>query len=633
MEGGGYPVWTFITRCRGSHGSTRNVALTMTTNTYRRSAATDNSSRNRWTKTALTAGFLALTWALVAAITAPASGYELSIYRATPSAFWIGVGVALLAASLVMLGRGSVGTLRLPALALAGGAVLSVLALPILRGYYFYGQGDSLSHLGFALSFETGAASPLELLHPGVHLASAVVDNATGGELQWAMLLTVLAFFALFFVFVPLCVRQVTGDNAGLTVGLFVALLLLPINAIGTHVVTHPSSQAIMFTPFVLYLLFAYLRQPADGWFRPTPIGILLSLGSAAVLVVHPQETMNLLVILGTVAVLQFVARRYRPNHPFATQRSVYFQTLLLGALWFLWAPRSERVTGRLERALSFLSGTSGGSATPAAGRSASIAAIGGSLEELFVKLFLAALVFSIIAGVVMLATATGRLDDAFPDNNALIKYLTAAFVPLSVGTAVVFLGSFGDHYFRFVAFLMVLVTIVAAAAIARAGSSGTRFDATTVRRATLVLFVLLLPLAITSMHPSPWIYQGTPQVTTEGVAGYEAAFEQAPEDAVYAGVRGGGERYAHAIYGPFSERATTFSEEAIPPAAFGTNLAEYYDDARYIPIQQSDVEREADLYRGLRYDREGFQRLETTPGVNRVQSTDEFRLYFVRDE
>jgi len=173
----------------------------------------------------------------------------------------------------------------------------------------------------------------------------------------------------------------------------------------------------------------------------------------------------------------------------------------------------------------------------------------------------------------------------------------------------------------------------VAAGALVRAGDFRTRFDRTTVSRVTLVLFILLLPIAVMSLHPSPWIYQGNQQVTTEGVAGYQAALEHAPEDAVFAGVRGGGERYVDALYGPFSERATSFSGETIPPAVFGTNLTEFYDDPRFIPIQESDVDREADLYRGLRYDREGFRRLETTPGVNRIQSTDEFRLYYVGDE
>ena len=49
----------------------------------------------RWHKGVLAVGFLAAAVAVNAAHAAPASGYEVSIYRGTPTNFWIGVGVAV----------------------------------------------------------------------------------------------------------------------------------------------------------------------------------------------------------------------------------------------------------------------------------------------------------------------------------------------------------------------------------------------------------------------------------------------------------------------------------------------------------------------------------------------------------
>lgn len=596
----------------------------------------------RLPKAILTVGFLALTYGLLVAIDAPATGYELSIYRATPTAFWIGVAVAMLAALVVATRLELDRYLRTTALALAVVSMLSILALPILRGYYFYGQGDSLSHLGFARSVATGAASPLELLHPGVHLTTIIVESAAGASMRWAMLLTVLVFFALFFVFVPLCVRQVANTDTAIVVGLFTALLLLPINAVGTHVITHPSSQAILFTPFLLYLLFAYLRQPNGGPLQVTRLGVLLGVASMAILLVHPQETMNLIVVFGTVATIQFLFRRYRPTHPFATQRSLYFQTLFLAAIWLVWAPRSPRVVNRLTAAYLFLFGSRGGAgATEVSGRSSALSAIGGSLAGLFAKLFLAALVFSIIAGAVMAASSLGRLDDVFPERNAYLKYLSVAFVPLFLGTLFVFVGSFGDHYFRFFGYLMMLVTIIAAAALAKSdvlfgrfdGRLTSRMDRQTALRVSLVLFLLLMPLAVMSLHPSPWIYQDNQQVTEQEMTGYRTAYQYGSSAIGYRGIRGGGDRYRAAIYGPYDPKTVNFSEAAIPPEVFETNLSSHYDQRQYVPIRQSDVEREVRLYEGFRYSRGGFRRLETTPGIHRVQSTDEFRLYLLSDE
>lgn len=588
--------------------------------------------RTRSQRVLLAAGFLALTAALLAGRRNPAVGYELSIYDATPTAFWVCTAGAM-ASALLVAARTRVQNLRRLALVLAASSMLAIVALPLVRGYYFYGQGDSLSHLGFARSFASGALDPWELLHPGVHLTAIVLDAATGLPLRQTMLLTVVVFFLLFFVFVPLCVREIASSSLAAVVGLFTALLLLPINSVGTHIVTHPSSQAVLFAPLVLFLSIRYLRRPATGRFQPSAIGVLLALTSLTLLLVHPQETMDVIIIFWTVLLVQRVVSRYRASNPIANHRTFGLQAGYLTVLWLLWAPRSGRVSGRLERAVGFLLGRTGGAGgTEVSGQSASLASIGGSIEELFVKLFLVAALCSVVAGLVMVASVLGRLDHWSPDRNAYLKYLSLAFVPLAIGTSFVFLGSFGDHYFRFIGFLMVVVTLVAAAGFTHLFSSDER-GAGTRRLGLVVLFALLLPLATLSLHPSPWIYQDTAQVTEQEYVGYETAFEHDPDTARYAGIRSGGERYMHAIEGPRSQAARTFFAGAIPFRVFGHNLTTHYDEPVYVPVRASDVGREVQLYNGFRYDREGFVQLQRSRQIARIQSTDEFRLYRVAEE
>ena len=91
-------------------------------------------------KLLLLTGFLALAGAVYAAVGAPVSGYELSLYRATPPLFWVGIALALLSALFVGLGTETARG-RLTATVLGGLAGLAVAGLPLIRGYYFYGQG------------------------------------------------------------------------------------------------------------------------------------------------------------------------------------------------------------------------------------------------------------------------------------------------------------------------------------------------------------------------------------------------------------------------------------------------------------------------------------------------------------
>jgi hypothetical protein len=278
--------------------------------------------------------------------------------------------------------------------------------------------------------------------------------------------------------------------------------------------------------------------------------------------------------------------------------------------------------------------GNSAATTAAAADRSVALASVGGSFEGLFLKLFLGSLVFCLIAGPVMLASVLGWLDHLFPEENALNKYLSVAFLPLLVGTAIVFIGPFDDHYLRFIGFLMAIVTLVGASALVQVlPNLTTRISGSGYRVATVGLLLLLLPVATMGLHPSPWMFQDTPQVTEQEVTGYEAAFEHSASGIPFSGIRGGSERYADAIYGPDVAAAQTTIDDGIPYSVFGNNLTSYYEDGRYVPVRTADYEREVGIYKGFRYSERGFEELESTPRVNRVQSTDEFQLYLLQGE
>ena len=584
-------------------------------------------------RTVLLVGFLGLTLAIFSAIGSRATGYEPSLYTATPVTVWVGVAVALVAAAVVAFRTSVSDTSRRLSLVLAGAAGWSIAALPLLRGYYFYGRGDSLSHLGYARSFASGALDPGSLLHPGVHLASILVGAGAGLPIRQSMLIVVFALVLAFMIFIPLCADAIAGGKGAGVVGLFAALLLLPLNGVGTHIVAHPSSQAIMFLPVTLYILFRYLRSPTGGLLSAGPYGVLLALTTGTFILLHPQESMSLLLILGTVAVVQFVVRRFWPESSISGHNTVYAQVAFMLVLWLLWAPRSSRVQTRLERASGILIEGSTATASTASERSVALATIGGSIEGLFLKLFLGSAVFALIAGPVMIGSVLGWFDDIFPDGNALNKYLAVSFIPLLAGTAFVFVGPFGDHYFRFIGFLMVVVTLVASAALVQVFPEAfRRLGGPAVRAGTVALLLVLLPVAAMGLHPSPWIFQDNEQVTQQEMSGYEGAIAHNPGDIPMSGIRGGGERYVHALYGPESSVAETLPGEGVPYEVFGNNITEYYDDGRYVPVRESDVYREVTTYNGLRYSEQGFRDLERTPGLNRVQSTDGFRLYMVPD-
>src|SRR6056297_1642396 len=154
----------------------------------------------------LTIGFAALSGAPLAAHQAPATAYELSLYRATPTLVWVGLAVAFLT-SLVVSATAPSRLLRRIALTLGGASTLTVVALPVLRGYYFYGSADPMTHLGWARDISAGILDPASLFYPGLHTTAVILHETLGYPIRLGILVVILCFAAVFLVFVPLSVR------------------------------------------------------------------------------------------------------------------------------------------------------------------------------------------------------------------------------------------------------------------------------------------------------------------------------------------------------------------------------------------------------------------------------------------
>lgn len=592
---------------------------------------TGTPPRAKRQKLLLTAGFLGVAFALAAAYRSRSPGYEQSIYTAAPEAFWVGIGVAVIAGAWVA--AAGVHRRRDAAHVLLTLAVLSVFALPLLRGYFFYGAGDSLTHLGWASEMREGAWGPLQSLYPAVHLAGILLEGITGLALRQALLLVALVAFPLaFVVFVSLDVAIVSRRPWAATIGVLSALLFVPVNGITIHPMLHPSSQAVLFAPLVFYLLFRYVTAPEGT--RPlwSASGAALAVAGVALVLYHPQEAMDLVAILVAIGVLQWVVRRRWPDNPMASHRSIRTHAVLVGAVFLLWTFRHPRAQSRLEFVVEGLVGEGPETLDQTAAWSSSVQAIGGSTEVLFLKVFGVSLVFGALAA----AMGYRALANGGPRStrDVLTTYLVAALAPLGVLTAVVFLADQGDHYFRFLGFLAVPITILGGIAAAEgiAGLGG-RISGRTVVVAICAVFAVLLLAQAAGFHQSPYVYKSNQQVTESAMEGYETTFEYREAGAVVMGVRGGPRRYVDALYGTETADASPALSGAtagVPPEVFNENLGTAYADDRYLATNDGDYQREVELYQGLRYSEAGFERLRTDAAIARVMSNGDVELYRV---
>ncbi|MFC7068803.1 hypothetical protein [Halobaculum lipolyticum] len=606
---------------------------------------------------ALLLGYAGLLTAVVTAHGAPATGYELSIYAATPTATWVGLAVAAVAGLAVALAAdrtdryGSLGTLLL----VCSGIVLT--AMPVLRGYRFYGAGDSLSHLGWTREIAAGVLSPTDLLYPGIHSLSVAVSTTTGVPLARAMLYVVLVAFPLVFLLtVPLLVRLVTDADRAYVIGLAAALLFVPINNISVHPAAHPTSQAILFLPVVVLLALTYVfdastdavasATPADdrasspamtdgsGRVGATGAGALLAVFSTAIVLIHPQQGLNVVLVFLAVSGLQLLYRWFDSGHRVASHRWLGVQAAVVAGAFLLWAPRFDRATGTFSYTLASVLGGQTSAGTVVAAKSTSLTALGGSISAVFLRLFAVGLVLSLVAGAVLLATMSGRVRDRWTD--ASVRYLGVALVPLAGVFVLMFAISAGDQYFRYQGFIMVFVTVLAALGLAVVADKVDEVaPAGAGRVLVLVLLLVLAPVAAIGFHASPYMYQPTSHVPDSQLRGYSAAFEHREADVEFTGLRGGPRRYVDYYYGTqyarYGFEFPGYEDGIAGPRFDDASYDAAFGETRYLAITQSSYQREVQLYDGFRYSAAGFARLETVPDVNRVRTSDGFSLYYVR--
>ncbi|GAB3679354.1 hypothetical protein GCM10028857_00600 [Salinarchaeum chitinilyticum] len=581
-------------------------------------------------KLALAVGFLALAIGIAMAYRSPATGYEQSIYRATPIAYWMAIGLATLIGGWVAVTASR--RRRDAAHLLVAVAVVSVLALPAIRGYYFYGAGDSLTHLGWAKEMDRGTWGPLQSLYPGIHLGGIVFGHVAGIELRRALLLLPLTVFPLAFVtFVSLNVSVVSDRPWAATIGLLSGLLFVPINGLTIHPMAHPSSMAIMLVPFVIYLMIRYLTAEVSARSLFSASSVAFGIAAIALVFYHPQETMDLVAMLLAIAVVQYCYRRWYPDHPIASHHSIRVHTVVVGLAFLVWTFRHPRARGRTEYVITGLLGEGPQTVQQAGTWSSSLQAVGGSVEVLFLKLFAVTVVFGVLAA--LLALRTFRSDARPTTRDALVTYLVAGLIPPGLLMAFVFVADQGDHYFRFLGFLAVPITILGAVAIAESVESlGVRSSGRTVAVAICTLFAVMLVVQAAGFHQSPYMYKSNQQVTEGSVEGYETTFEYRQGDTVVLGIRGGPRRYVDAIYGTETADTTPALDatDGVSGPVFNTNLTTAYEEDRYLTIDDGDYQREVELYEGLRYKQEGFDRLERDPAISRVISNGDLEVYRV---
>lgn len=608
-------------------------------------------------KISLAGGFWLVAAAILIAHSAPADGYEVSLYAATPSLYWLLAGAAATVAVGVLVYAPRSTWSRLAVL-LAGLCVATTVGLPLVRGYYFYGLADALNHLGWSRKIASGVRPYFSLLYPGSHGFVVFVHQFTGWTFPRSSMFVVFSMGAVFFAFVPLSVAALVRDRRAVYVAAVVAFLLMPINNISTVYLHHTFSLATLFSPLVIYLLVKHVTRGAEDTGLP---GFLsgttfpLALAAFAILLYHPQASLDVLILFVAIAGLQLVFRWRYPDHPISQSRAIYGQALLLVVLFAWWTTQHWQLYSAVENTTEALSGFFVGESSPApevGERADAGGTIGFSIAELFAKLFLVEVAFCVLtAGLVLSRLWSGLRSEGRTikdELDATILLFGVAGIALVPFITVQMIGQISHYFFRHLGFAMVVASILGSVALFGLVSRlGTHLSGIPGKRVVfVVLAVAVLAASLATVYPSPFVYKYNQHATEAHMDGYQAAFEHQPEDGSvwFGSIRGGFSRYENALssapgasWYPGIVYPFAHSSGPVPPERLAANLTGYYENHsdeivrrdHYLPVTEAERERELTAYRGYRFNQSQFDGLEHQPRVHRVRSNGDFTLYY----
>jgi hypothetical protein len=618
------------------------------------------TTRLRLSKATLAIGSIALAIATLVAHLTPATGYELSIYWATPSTFWLGL-FATLAVAVVLAFGSDRRSIRIAALWLGGLAIVAFTALPLLRGYYYFGPEDALSHLGYTKSLVRGAVDLTTLIYPAMHTLAALLGILTTRPFRWALLLTVPIFVAVFVLFVPLCIRLIVARPTIDPIAALSALLLLPIAVIYLPVLQPiPTSEAILFVPATTFVLLAYVRRR-----RRFVFGTLLVLALAFLVVLHPQHGLVFGALLGIVLVTQFLAQTLTRTvtGPKAIA-GLFVQFIMVAAIGlavvWLWLS-TQSLFGRgvsqlgpalfdvetTEQLRTFLATHSPKAivaelltnpSQPIIPRSNTLEALGVSVRTIYRRTFAVEVIYGVFAVLALFVPVLSKVAKRRGIRYSVVLSVVCGLVPAMVLTGLYVLAGNPLQYFRYLGFVLVFVTILGGVFLweARAAAE-TWLPSIPVRSVLVVGFIALLVVSSFTMFRSPYVAQQTEHVPEGQVQGYEFAFTYGASDTGFAGVSSPIYRYRDGIAGTNASSVPKASLDDPRGSGLYTRVPYHFADQQlraqsdepfYLTVTAADRESKIRLYGGVEFSRADFAYLNMTPGIVNIYSNGQFDLY-----
>ncbi|MFC1898795.1 DUF6541 family protein [Chloroflexota bacterium] len=246
-----------------------------------------------------------ITVALLTSWNTPATGYEASIYTATPPMVWVVLFVSIICGAGIVVQqiytreheRRNLWKIGLLLIVLS---VTTVLSLQIIRGYAMWGRGDVPSHLGIVQDIISNGHIGRQNFYPAAHIYltqfSSICDIAPIVISKYMPI-----FFALLYVlFIYLLAKSVLPHKSQRILVILAAMASVTfLHDYRNTLILVPNHLANFFLPLVFFLLIKKSATNTSGLRMQFSLLILVTILFLPLF--HPVPAFALLVMVLTI--------------------------------------------------------------------------------------------------------------------------------------------------------------------------------------------------------------------------------------------------------------------------------------------------------------------------------------------
>lgn len=576
---------------------------------------------------------------LIILLTSPASSYEFSIYDAYPNYLWyIVIASIFLGQVCAVLSVLDDSTSKYWPLGFLAAVIANclLLSLPVIRGYFIYGSGDVLTHIGYMK--DIGNYASIGSNHyPILHMLGFSMHEFTGLSFGIITMIIPPIFSIVSILYWYILGKEIFNDKSKVVI--LVLIAFLPMYGVMNSLFT-PNHEAFLMLPLVLYCLIK-----SQNAANKTEVNAILITLSVLIVLFHPLiaiMAMSIYALLYVSDALSISISSFKLH-----TKNIWIVIAIMAMIFSIWSTYIYLLTDVLDPLISSIMGTD-------AVESELLAQLD-LLSQVevdiiyLIKLGLFTYGLDAILGLLALISILYLLilytKEGIKIPRFLLFSIVCFIVFFTLGVTIFFtINEFGYGRVYKVARIFSLIIISSSAVTAyRRLQNISNLKRVIFCTLTCTLVIMLIVLSAFTFHLSPTIKQMNQQVPMSDYYGMATFFEKR-DDSILILEHGTSQmRFHDAIYGrSYPEVNIRYDwgggNSLLPVDHFGYNasysLGSNYDGKRYFLLTTQGKDFYEHMYPEFpdkwRFIERDFERLESDASVIRVCSNGNLALYLI---